>query len=113
MPSKDIALELVQKMHCTLKYKVYCNGSLLEGGVGATAILYKNNRILKVSRAYLGKDEEHTIYKAELVGVLLALSLLHNLSSQLTTTTLIGLNNQAVIKSLNNQLSHPSHFSPL
>ena len=68
-------------MHRTMKYKVYCDGSLLEGGVGAAAILYKNDRILKVRRAYLGKDNEHMVYEAELVGILLVLSLLHNLSS--------------------------------
>ena len=51
------------------------------------------------------------VYEVDsLVGILLALSPLYNLPSWLTTTTLIGLDNQATIKALNNQLPHPSHY---
>ena len=87
-PSKELALELTQKTHHTTKYKVYCDGSSIEGGVGATATLYKNNQLLKTRRAYLGSADEHTVFEAELVGVLLALSLLDNLTCQLTSTVL-------------------------
>ena len=79
-PSKELALELTQKTHCTAKYKVYCNGSSIEGGVRVAAILYKNNWLVKTRRAYLGSAEELP-YSKPLVGVLLASSLLHNLYS--------------------------------
>lgn len=49
---------------------MYCDGFSLEGGVGAPAILYKNNRLLKMGRAYPGMADEHTVYEAEQVGVL-------------------------------------------
>ena len=44
-PSKDLVLELMEKTRCTTKYQVYCNRSSIEGGIGATAILYKNNQL--------------------------------------------------------------------
>ena len=91
-----------------LKFKVYSNGSILEGGVGVAAILYKNDRVLKVRIIYLGTAAKHTVFKAELVRILLVLSLLINLSYQLTSTTLIGLDNQAAIKALSNQSYKPS-----
>ena len=71
-PSNDLALELAQKTHRTTKYKVYCDSSSFEGGVGAAAVLYKNKRVLKVRRAHLGTAKEHTVYEAKLTGVLLA-----------------------------------------
>ena len=85
-PSKNLALELAQRTHHTTKYKVYCNGLSFKGGIGAAAVLYKNKRVLKVRRAHLGTAEEHTIYEAKSTGVLLVLSLLNNLSYQLTAT---------------------------
>ena len=109
-PSKDLALELAQKTHCTMKYKIYCDGSSFEGGIGTAAVLYKNERALKVRRAHLGTAKEHTIHEAESTGVLLALSLLNNLSYQLTTTVHIGLNSQAIIHALNNQSAKPSYY---
>ena len=50
------------------------------------------------------------VYKAELIGILLALYLLSSLSSQPTGTTLIGLDNQVAIHALNNQKSKLSHY---
>ena len=102
-PTKEIALELAQKAHHKLKFKAYSDGSVLDSGVGAAAILYKNDKVLKVRRVYLGTAAEHMIFKAKLVGILLVLSLLTALSCQLLSSTLIGLNSQATIKALNEQ----------
>ena len=74
-----MALDLVQKTHQRHRYKVYCDGSSYKGGVGAAAVLYKHNRIVKTSRFYLGSPNEHMVYEAELVGILLVLHLLHTL----------------------------------
>ena len=109
-PSKDVVLELTKKTHNSTKYKVYCDGSSTEGGVSAAAILYKNNWLIKTHRAYLGSADEHTVFEAELVGILLALSLLYNLSCQLIMKPLIGLDNQATLHTLNNEKTKPSHY---
>ena len=95
--SKDIALEHAQKAHHVLHFKVYCDSSRLHEGVGAAAILHKNNKIVKISRFHLGAANEHTVYEAELVGVLLVLNLLTSLACQLINTVLISLDNQVVI----------------
>ena len=108
--SKDIVFKHAQKAHHALCFKVYCDGSRLHKGVGAVAILYKNNRIVKISRFHLGAANKHTVYKAELVGVLLALNILTSLACQLINTVLIGLDNQAVIWALNDQTSKSSHY---
>lgn len=109
-PTKDITLELMQKTHCTIKYKVYCDGSSYKGRVGAVAILYKNNRLLKIQRFRLGTPEEHTVHEVELVGILLVLFLLTKILHQITRPAIIGLDNQAAIHVLTNQSAKPSHY---
>ena len=79
-------------------------------GVGAAAIFYKNDRIVKISRFHLSAANKHTVYEAELVRVLLALSSLTSLACQLINAVLIGLDNQVVIWALNDQMSKPSHY---
>ena len=64
----------------------------------------------QLGRFHLGAANEHTVYKAELVKVLLALNLLTGLACQLINAVLISLDNQAVIQALNNQTSKPSHY---
>ena len=108
--SKETALDLTNKSHHVLCYKVYCDSSSYEGGVRATAILYKNNCVLKSIQYKLGTPEEHTVYEVELVGIILALHLLMSLACQLVNTTLIGLDNQAAILALPNQSSKPLHY---
>ena len=108
-PTKEIALNIAQKNYCTVKYKVYYDGSCYKGGVGAAAILYKNNRPLETCRFKLGTAEEHTIYEAELVGIILALYLLTSIIHQITHLVIISLNNQAAIRALTNQTAKPSH----
>ena len=96
-PSKDLALELAHKMHHSFKYKAYSDGSNIKGGVSMSAILYKYNRPIKIKRYHLGPQTKHTVYDAELVGIILAISLLTDLTSQISSKALIGLNNQASI----------------
>ena len=45
----NAALDLVQKTHQWHWYKVYCDRSSYEGGVGTAVVLYKHNRIIKTS----------------------------------------------------------------
>lgn len=94
------ALELAQKTHQCFHFKVYCDRSIPEGGVRATVILYKHNNVIKTSKYHLGKSSKHTVYEAELVGMLLALNLLMSIPSQITGTTLVRLDNQAGICTL-------------
>lgn len=106
---KDEALGFTKIVHETTKYKVYTDGSGYEGGTGAMAVLYKNDRIIRSLQLHLGTNTEHTVYKSELIGNLLALHLLTSLKCHLLSTVIVGLDNQATICSLNNQKHKPAH----
>ena len=56
----------------------------------------------------LGKDTVHTVFKSELVGILLALQLLRRYPS--ARTALTALDNQAAIVALTNRPSQPGQY---
>ena len=56
--------------------KVFTDGLDINDGVGAAAILFKEGQRQSTLRAYLGESTQHTVYEAELVGILLAAHLL-------------------------------------
>jgi ribonuclease HI len=89
---------------------VYSDGSGLEGGIGASALLYIKDRLAKVLRCYLGTNREHTVYEAEGVGLVMGLHLLKGLNQQVTHPTILGSNSQALIKVLDNQRSHAGQY---
>ena len=107
---KDDTLALTNTTHATTQYKVYSDGSSFEGGIGASAVLYKGNRAIKSLRYYLGPATEHMVYELELVRLLLSIFLLTGLTCQLLNTVIIGIDNQAVIKALNDQTTKPAHY---
>ena len=59
---------------------------------------------------HLGPSTKHTIYEPELIGFLLAFHLLNMPMCHSTSTVIIGLDNQMVIWSLNNQRAKPAHY---
>ena len=109
-PSKEAALPFVNLTNSTMPVQVYSDGSGYEGGIGAVALLYINDRLARVLQVYLGTAKEHTVYEAEGVGLILGLHLLNGLSQRLTHTTVMGTDSQAVIKALQNQRSHSGHY---
>jgi hypothetical protein len=66
--------------HNTAMVRIYADGSGHEGGVGAAAILYINGTKRDSLQYYLGTDKQHTVYEAEVVGLILAATMLqeHN-----------------------------------
>ena len=109
-PNKESALTEANNNHVSTCYKVYSNSSGFEGGASASAILYKDNCVVKSLCCYLGQLTEHTVYKSELIGLRLALHLLLGLTCQLLHSVIIGLDNQAAIHSLTNQEVKPAHY---
>ena len=107
---KEDTLIFTNIAHNNMKYKVYCDGSGFKGGIGAAAVLYDNNWIIKTLQLHLGAATKHTVYESELTGILLTLHLLLLLTKQITNTIIIGLDNQAAIWSLYNQNPRPSHY---
>ena len=107
---KETTLTAANENHTESHYKVYCDGSGFEGGAGASAVLYKGNHTIKSLCYHLSPLTEHTVYKSELIGLMLTLHLLIGLTCQLLFTVTIGINNQAAIRSLTNQKSKPVHY---
>ena len=59
---------------------------------------------------YLGTEQEHTVYEAEGVGLVMGLHLLSSLNSRFTHPTILGSDSQVVIRALDNQQVHPSQY---
>ena len=109
-PSKEAALPLANLTNSTVPVRVYSDGSGYKGGIGALALLYINERLARSIQVYLGTAQEHTVYEAEGVGLLMGLHLLNGLSRQLTHPTVMGTDSQAAIKALKNQSSHLGQY---
>ena len=109
-PSKDKALTFANLTNSTIPVCVYSDGSGYEGGIGASALLYINDWLIRKLRFYLGTALEHTVYEAEGVGILMGIHLLHGLSRQLTHPTILGSDSQAAIRALGNQSSHSGQY---
>ena len=77
---------------------LYADGSGLEGNVGAAAAMYKQGQEAKVLCYHLGALTDHTVFKVEAVGILLALHLLQ--FEQDVTKAIIQIDNQAVLGTL-------------
>jgi hypothetical protein len=108
--SKDEALPLARLTETTAPVRIYSDGSGFEGGIGASALLYISDRLVKTLCFYLGTDKEHTVYEAEGVGLMMGLHLLKGLNIRLTHPTVLGSDSQAVIKPLDNQHSHSGQY---
>ena len=89
--------------------KIYSDGSAHDGKVGAAAIMIKDGKTIDKLHFHLGKVEEHTVFKAELVGILLGLQLIKERRWK-NLAYAIGVDNQAAIKSLASKLDKPGHY---
>ena len=85
--------------------QIYMDGLGYKGNIGAAAIIPKTGASLRFN---LGKETRHTIFKGELIGILLALTLLE--ASSLADTVLITLDNQAAIQALQGNHMQPSQY---
>ena len=77
---------------------IYSDGSGVDGSAGAAAVLFWDGLEVRSVRYQLGSLTQHTTYEAEVIGVLLALELLHQ--EWRVHTASIKLDNQAVIQAL-------------
>jgi ribonuclease HI len=89
--------------------KIYTESSSHGGNVGAAAILTKDSKTLAALHYRLGTSEEHTVFEAELVGILLRMQLV-KANHTGNTTYAIGVDNQAAIKALASKLNKPGHY---
>ncbi|KAI0250350.1 hypothetical protein BJV78DRAFT_1128125, partial [Lactifluus subvellereus] len=93
----------------TERIKVYTDGSAHNGQVGAAAILSRPERPKCTLHYHLGATDEHTVYEAELVGLLLGLHLVKTEQAG-RTSIVIGADNQAAVKAVLTELTHPGQY---
>ena len=62
--------------NATEEIKVYSDGSAHSGKVGAAAILRQEGKPDRTLKLHLGTTAQHTVYEAELVGMILGLHLI-------------------------------------
>lgn len=70
---KDAIEEEEQANECQ---RVYSDGSAVDGGVGGAAVLMRGKQMIREKRFYLGTETQHTVYEAEIIGMILAVQLL-------------------------------------
>jgi ribonuclease HI len=91
------------------KVRIYTDSSAHNGKVGTAAILYQPGKPKCTLHYHLRTVEEHTVYKAELVGLLLGLQLVKTEQAGRTSFT-IGADNQVVVKAVLTELTHPGQY---
>lgn len=88
---------------------IYADGSGCEQAIGAAAVLLDENEMeVEKLQFRLGREHQHTVYEAEVTGLLLALQLinLHNINGP----TRIWVDNKAAIQALTLRRPAPSHY---
>ena len=77
------------------RIRVYSDGSAQEGKVGAAAVLIYPGKETRKLHYHLGTVEHHTVFEAELVGMILGLHLIKTQKSR--TSYSLGADNQAAL----------------
>lgn len=88
--------------------RIYTDGSDVDGGVGAAAVLYRGNRRI-VLRHYLGPSTSHTVYEAELVGIILGLELARTENTHIGGIS-VALDNQAAVSACRSRSPGPGSY---
>eukprot|EP00918_Siedleckia_nematoides_P067420 GHVU01146787.1.p1 GENE.GHVU01146787.1~~GHVU01146787.1.p1 ORF type:complete len:468 (+),score=28.56 GHVU01146787.1:74-1405(+) len=88
----------------------YTDGSGYKGGVGAAAVAYKDGAEYGTLQYYLGSEDDHEVYEAECVGMLLALQIVSNLPRRTVKQLTIWADNLAAILATDSPRPGPSHY---
>lgn len=86
--------------------KVYTDGSIHRDKVGAAAVMYRKGKRTRTLRLHLGAASDHTIYEAELVGLLMGIYMIKT-EKKGKTACAIGADSQAAIQALESELTSP------
>ncbi|KAF8575597.1 ribonuclease H-like protein, partial [Ramaria rubella] len=87
---------------------VYTNGSCIYGKVGAAAVLIKDRHRKCTLQKHLGKEENYTVFKAELIGLYLGTKLLSFENCQDKAT--MGADSQAALRAMQNNRSSSGKY---
>jgi pimeloyl-ACP methyl ester carboxylesterase len=105
--SKDTAQE-AEKEDSSI-YRVYTDGSGIDGRIGASAVFYERGVEQSALRLHLGDDDKHTVFEGEGVGGCLAMALLLRLPDVRGTVTIV-VDSQPAIRATRARAPNPSHW---
>ena len=88
--------------------KVYSDGSAQEGKVGAAAVLIQQGKDTHTLHYHLGTTEHHTMFKVELVGLILVLHLIKMAKTR--TSYALGADNQAALAAVSTPGNRSGHY---
>jgi ribonuclease HI len=91
------------------EWKVYTDGSGIEGRIGASAVLFYKGEEQASLRLCLGEATHHTVFEGEGVGGCLALTLLRKQRSVEGPVTIV-VDSQPAIMATSNASPTPSHW---
>ena len=94
---------------CLQGTRIYTDSSSLNNKIGAVAILHHPNGNTRTLHYHLGPSKQHTVYKAEAVGLILATKLLLD-ELDIYKPISIFIDNQAAIKSGDVFQTRPGHY---
>jgi ribonuclease HI len=105
-------LQNCQKRQLTGLSSTISDGSGLNEGIGAAAILYAKNRHTPISqlKLYVGPETKHNTYEAETIGAILGTRLLSNCPDSVGKNVSLYIDNQAVILAVKNPKATPGQY---
>ena len=108
--SREESIEFERKDKA--EFKVFSDGSGLNDGIGAAAVLYHKDRHTPISqlKVFLGPAAKHNTYEAETMGAILAAWLVNNCQDTVGKSVSLYIDNQAVISSLANPKAVPGQY---
>jgi len=104
--AKDQAASIEEAENAMEDLLIYTDGSAIEGGVGTAAVCYNQEELVHVMHFHLGPNTEHTVHKAELVGMLLRLHIADKIGAKYKQVA-IGVDSQAALMLLQSDLRSP------
>ena len=105
-PSKEASVR--EEMQAQEVIKIFLDGSAIRGKVEAAAILTHVGQPHQMLHYHLGPDGEHTVHKAELIGILLAVYLIQTEANSKVSIT-IWADNQVALGLFSMELNNPAH----
>jgi len=87
---------------------VYSDGSALNGQIGAAVVLYRDGTEQGTLRKHLGSEEQHTVFKAEVLNLSLAVELIK--IERHIQSAVIGAVSQATIMATRHTRGTPGQY---
>ena len=106
-PDKDTSKQA--DANATERIKVYLDGSAHGGQVGATAILKREGNPDRMLKFHLGTTRQHTVYEAELVGMIMGLHLIKT-ERRNKTKCALNVDNQAALVAIKSKMNKSRHY---